>query len=128
MWEDFIFINSLINLELETSKKVILVLLVMVPVTRAPFAFGGLTSSIFPGTPVFRLAKCPGAPKKLITLISLVPVLLILVILLKATPLPLFLIQIPVPSPLTDSVFRGLLSFCVKKNCYIVTKTTGGTI
>lgn len=114
----FMLMNTLMNLEVETEKNGILVLFVMVPVSRAPFAFGGLISNIFPGTCVLRWLQLRGPPRKLMTLISLGPVLLIFVILVKAMLAPP-LTNIPVWSPLTSRklfTFRPLVKWWNRKN------------
>lgn len=100
--------QSLINLDLVTSRKGIFVLFVTVPVNRAPFAFGGFISSIFPGTPVFSPWHPLLPVRKLIILRSLRPVLLIFVILVKESLVPSWS-QSWVPSAFTFTVAFILL-------------------
>lgn len=122
MWEVFIFINTLINLELETSKKGIFVLLVTVPVSRAPLAFGRLTSSIFPGTCVLTVANPLGSPRKDIILRSLLPVLLTLVILLNIILAPV-LTRKWVPEWLKPTVPLVFVVDCCSRSSKLRTKT-----
>lgn len=67
-------------------------------------AFGGLKRSIFPGTPVLTVPHPSGPCRNLMTLVSLLPVLLLLVMLPKAIPTP-FLLRTPVRSPLKPTIW-----------------------
>lgn len=106
--------NTLINLSLVTEKNGILVLLVMVWVSSAPLAFGGLMSSMFPGTPVLTLLHPPGPRRKLITLRRSLPVLLLFVILPNPTLALLLIMHRPVLDPLLNSTVPLLVLFTLR--------------
>lgn len=125
-------INTLIKLEFVSEKKGIPVLLVIVPVSNAPLAFGGFISNVFPGTPFFKLAHPRGLPKNLITLLILRPVLVRLVILPNATPTVFFPLKSRVPDPFIPNILLGFLSLLLStwctKNTYKVTSSISGRI
>lgn len=125
IWSVFIFMNTLIKLELSTEQKEVPDLLVTVCVSRAPFALGVLITSMLWGTAVFRLWNPLGPCRNLISLYILLPVLSTLVILPNAIPPPLGETRC-VWSPLKSTVFWVLLSRVWNtKNRTIRTSMTG---